>query len=72
MTITLEGGRTFECMILDVSLSGASIETKRKPDIGASIMIGKMRARVVRYHEHGIGVEFLDVQHPKTIKRHFG
>ena len=72
MKITLADGNAFDCKILDVSLSGASIETNRKPDLDAEIMVGKMRARVVRYHDRGIGVEFLDIQQPKTIKKHFG
>ena len=72
MKITLSDGKEFECKILDVSLSGASVETNRKPDLGAEILLGKMRARVVRYHDRGIGIEFLDIQQPTTIEKHFG
>ncbi len=70
--IVLEDGSEHVCKILDVSLSGASIELSLKPRIGANITFGKMRGRVVRYHDRGIGIEFTDVQHPTTIKKQFG
>jgi len=71
-TVALEDGSEHVCKILDVSLSGASVELNLKPKIGANITIGKMRGRVVRYHDRGIGIEFIDVQHPTTIRKQFG
>jgi len=60
------------CRVLDVSLSGASIGTKIRPEVGTEVMVGKLRARVVRKHDQGIGVEFVDIQDPEALRRHFG
>ncbi len=72
MTITLQDGSEQNCKILDVSLSGASLEINPKPEMGSTIVVGKMRGRVVRYHDRGIGIEFLDVQNLSAIENNFG
>ncbi|MFN3869419.1 MAG: PilZ domain-containing protein [Hyphomicrobiaceae bacterium] len=71
-TLRIAEGVTVKCQIIDVSLSGASIATEARPPIGAEIMMGKLRARVMRHHERGIGVRFIDIQEHDTIRRHFG
>ena len=58
--------------MLDFSLSGASVGTKARPPIGAEVHLGKLRARVMRHHEHGIGLQFLDIQDPEAVRRYFG
>jgi PilZ domain len=60
------------CDVLDVSLSGASVGTDARPALGEEIMVGKLRCRVVRHHDRGIGVEFLDIQKPAALRSHFG
>lgn len=60
------------CQILNVSISGAAIATEMRPAFGTEVLIGKLRGRVVRHHEQGIGVEFLDIQAPTALRRHFG
>ncbi|MGE8942976.1 PilZ domain-containing protein [Leptospira interrogans] len=57
--------------ILDVSVSGASVKTDARPDIGSEALLGRMRARVVRYHETGLGLEFVDIQNPDALRRYF-
>ena len=54
----LENGGYATCRVLDVSISGASIEIANRPDIGSQIEIGAMRGRVVRHHEDGVAIEF--------------
>lgn len=71
-TLKLAEGLTTECRILDVSLSGASVETDARPQLGTELMLGKLRSLVVRHHEHGIGVQFLDIQEPEALRRYFG
>lgn len=44
--------------IRDVSASGVSVETDRRPALGARIHIGKTAATVVRHLENGIAAEF--------------
>jgi len=55
----LEDGSTVDCRILDISVTGASVAINPRPDIGRVMIIGKMRGRVVRHHESGIGLEFI-------------
>lgn len=56
--VLLETGEMQPCSILDISLTGASIEIDPKPPLGAVITLGKMTAKVVRRHEKGVGVVF--------------
>ena len=56
--VELEDGRIARCAILDISLTGASIEIKPRPPLGASLILGRMTAKVVRRHEKGVGVVF--------------
>ena len=56
--IHLEDGRSTQCAILDISLTGASIEISPRPPLGSHLVLGRMTAKVVRRHEKGIGVVF--------------
>jgi hypothetical protein len=71
-TLQLEEGIALTCRVLDVSISGASVATPARPQIGTELVLGKLRARVVRHHPQGFGVEFLDIQNPTALRRHFG
>jgi hypothetical protein len=31
-----------------------------------------LRARVARVHEQGLALQFLDIQHPLALRKHFG
>jgi hypothetical protein len=44
--------------VVDISQSGAAIATEYRPDIGATVTIGKTSARVVRHLEDGLGPIF--------------
>jgi hypothetical protein len=56
--LTLPDGRTYPCEVIDISLSGAAIKIDVMPALGTYLYLGKMRGRVVRYHETGIAIEF--------------
>jgi len=56
--VRLENGEVRFCSIMDISLTGASIEIDPRPPLGAEITLGKMTAKVVRRHERGVGVVF--------------
>jgi hypothetical protein len=71
-TLTLAEGIVVPCSVLDVSISGASIGTPARPQIGTEVVLGKLRGRVMRHHETGIGVQFIDVQNPTALRRYFG
>jgi hypothetical protein len=66
-TISLEDGRRYNCKIIDISLSGAAVETDARPPMGTPVTLGRMRARVVRHFDDGIAVEFASVQEMLTV-----
>jgi hypothetical protein len=70
-TVLLDTGETLDCEVVDVSISGASLRMDMRPPIGSSLMLGRMRGRVMRHHDHGIGVQFVDIQEPEALRRHF-
>jgi hypothetical protein len=57
--ITLPDGRVYACEVIDISLSGAAVKVDVMPSLGTYIMLGKMRGRIVRYLESGVGIEFV-------------
>lgn len=56
--ITLPDGRIYPCEVTDISLTGAAVKTDVMPALGTSILLGKMRGRIVRYLDTGVAVEF--------------
>jgi hypothetical protein len=70
--LKLETGEEYEVNLQDVSISGASVTTEFKPALGSEILLGKLRALVVRHHGEGVGVQFLDIQNPDALRRYFG
>jgi PilZ domain len=59
-TLVLSDGTRLECLILDLSRSGASVATPARPAIGSEVVLSNERAAVVRHHEEGIAVEFIN------------
>jgi PilZ domain-containing protein len=70
-TLQLDEGVVVPCRVLDISVSGALLATDARPPIGREVVLGKLRARVARYHETGIGVQFVDIQNPAALRRYF-
>lgn len=71
-SLTLEDGTSSACQVLDVSISGASVGTTARPPVDSEVWLGKLRSRVVRHHEHGIALRFVDIQQPTALRRYFG
>lgn len=59
--LRLPSGETVACRILDLSISGVSLEIGARPDIGSEVLVGKMRGRIARHHDRGIAIEFRDM-----------
>ena len=57
--LRLPEGRDHIVKILDISLSGVSIETNICPAVGTPIVIGRTPAVVVRHFDGGIAGEFI-------------
>jgi hypothetical protein len=56
---TREDGSVVPCQVLDFSTSGVSVRTKVRPQVGEHVLIGGMVGKVARFHESGIGIEFV-------------
>ena len=68
----LSDEREIDVLLQDVSISGASVVTTTRPPLGMHVILGKLRALVVRHHPEGIGVQFLDIQNPDALRRYSG
>ena len=69
--LQFNNGQNRMCRLLDVSISGASVAIDDKPELGIELIIGKMKGRVVRHHNQGVGIEFTDIQNPSAIRKAF-
>ena len=58
---TRSDGEQVRCEVLDMSLTGVSLRTQIKPEVGENLLIGRRAGRVVRHHADGIGIEFFGV-----------
>lgn len=65
--ITLDDGRKYQARIVDLSLSGAALQSVVRPAIGSRIAFGHMQARIVRHIEEGFAIEFAAAQTLETI-----
>jgi PilZ domain-containing protein len=66
--LVLPDGKTVNCRLIDMSLSGAGVMTDQRPPIGTLVSLGKTQGRVVRHLEQGFAVEFLRLQHPDFLE----
>lgn len=64
----MDDGRTYQCRIIDLSLSGAGVEIDVRPAIGTPVMLGAMKGRVVRHFEEGIAIEFATLQSSEQLE----
>ncbi|TCQ04853.1 PilZ domain-containing protein [Rhizobium sp. PP-F2F-G36] len=66
--ITLEDGTRYACRIIDLSLSGAAVDTEFRFELGTPMLLGNMRGRIVRHLQEGVAIEFLGVQSRDTLR----
>jgi hypothetical protein len=66
--LILANGVNLACRVIDISQSGAAVATDQRPELGASITIGKTPGRVVRHLEDGIAIEFTRLQHSDFLE----
>ncbi len=67
--VCLPDGRESRATIIDMSLSGAAIAVEDKPPLGAAVVVGKLRAIVVRHFDEGFAVEFATVQTMNSLEQ---
>ena len=56
---TRANGQVVPCEIIDISVTGITLKTGARPVIGECVLIAQTAGRVARYHDYGIGIEFL-------------
>ncbi|WP_188410181.1 PilZ domain-containing protein [Agaricicola taiwanensis] len=69
--LTLPDGSDHPCIVIDISLSGAAIQTSLKLPLGTAVVLGKTQARVVRHIENGLAVEFVRPQTIESLQEQF-
>jgi len=67
MFSTRPNGDQVRCDVLDISLQGMSLKTNGRPPLHELIQIGKTFGRVVRYHEQGVGVQFVAADEVRVV-----
>ena len=70
--LILPNGAVHNCRIIDVSLSGASVACTVKPPTGTVVILGRIRARVVRHDDQGVALQFVELQDPDSLARTCG
>jgi hypothetical protein len=65
--LVLDDGRRYACRIMDLSLSGAAVDSDVRPALGTPVRLGSMRGRVVRHFADGMAIEFNSVQSRETL-----
>jgi PilZ domain len=66
--LALPDGVNVGVSIIDLSLSGSSIASKERPEIGSLVTLGRIAGRVVRHIEDGFAIEFTRLQHPDSLE----
>jgi hypothetical protein len=69
--LVLPDGTIYPCRVVDVSLSGASVQIDMQPPLGTPVMLGRTQARVVRHIDGGIAVEFSRLQDVEQLEQGF-
>lgn len=67
-TLTLESGAVHHCRLIDLSLSGAAVDTELRLPVGTPVILGAMRGRIVRLFQEGLAIEFVGVQTLETLR----
>jgi len=68
VAVGLPDGREFRARVIDISLSGAALSLDITPPLGSVLIVGKIRASVVRHFEGGIAIEFAAMQTRESLR----
>lgn len=66
--LVAEDGARHSCRLIDLSLSGAAIDTEIRFPIGTAVTLGSMKGRVVRLFQEGMAIEFIGIQSRETLR----
>jgi hypothetical protein len=59
---TRADGQIINCEVMDISVGGVSLKSEVRPPLGEYVLIAGLAGRIVRHHDHGIGIEFVGVE----------
>jgi len=68
-TLTLPGGITMSCLVIDMSVSGAAVSADYVPSLGIPLSVGQAKGRVVRRFAQGFAVGFDRLLHRPTLEQ---
>lgn len=65
--LTLADGRAVAARVIDLSATGAALETALRPPVDTALTVGRRRARVVRHTDTGVAVRFVLPLRPEDV-----
>lgn len=68
VVVSLPDGREYRARVIDLSMSGAHVALEVRPPIGSPVMVGKLRASVVRHSDEGVAIEFAILQTRSSLQ----
>jgi hypothetical protein len=68
--LLVSGEKPMNCLVIDVSQSGAALSAAIVPSIGTPLAVGTVMAKVVRHFESGFAVQFSELQDLDHIEDH--
>jgi len=57
--ITMPDGKEFPAYLVDISRSGAAVQTDARPEVGDLVLVGRVKAHAVRQFETGLALQFV-------------
>jgi hypothetical protein len=64
------GQKPMNCLVIDVSQSGAALSAALTPELGTPLALGTLLSKVVRHFESGFAVQFAHLQDLERIEEH--
>jgi len=68
-TVIFADGTYRDCVIIDMSASGAAVSADVMPDVGMPLAIGSCVGRVVRHFRDGFAVKFVEAQNEAQLEK---
>jgi hypothetical protein len=68
-TVTFANGAVYQCVVIDISVSGVAVTAEIQPEIATPLAVGACVGRVVRTFPNGFAVQFLERQKLQNLDR---
>jgi hypothetical protein len=68
-SLVLSDGITLDCLVIDISVTGAAVSADIAPKIGTVMAVGQIVGRVVRLFANGFAVQFISSQSKDDVER---